>query len=82
MSWIETVDEEDAGGELARLYAQVVDPNSGAVDNIMKIHSLHPSGLRAHFAIYSAAMTGTPGLRKVDREMIALIVSGANECHY
>ena len=76
------IDEEGASGEVAELYAQVVDPKSGAVDNILKIHSLNPAGLRAHFMVYAAAMAGTPGLRKVDREMIALVVSGVNECHY
>ncbi len=34
------------------------------------------------FELYTAAMSGTRGLRKVDRELIALVVSGINECHY
>ena len=48
----------------------------------MAIHGLHPAGLRAHFELYRAVMAGTRGLRKVDREMIALVVSQANACHY
>lgn len=48
----------------------------------MRIHSLHPAGLEAHFALYRAVMLGTPSLRKVDREMIALVVSATNGCHY
>ena len=82
MAWIETIDEGDAQGRLAELYAQMVEPGETHVDNILKIHSLHPDGLAAHFALYRAVMAGTPGLRKVDREMIALVVSRLNSCHY
>lgn len=82
MAWIDTVDDGEARGELADLYATMADPETGRVDNVLKIHSLHPAGLRAHWDLYVAAMAGTPGLRKVDREMIALVVSTLNGCHY
>jgi len=81
MAWINT-DPEDASAELAVLYKEVADPANGKVDHIMAIHSLHPAGLRSHFDLYRAVMAGTANLRKVEREMIALIVSQANECHY
>jgi AhpD family alkylhydroperoxidase len=32
--------------------------------------------------LYRQAMRGTRTLRKVEREMIALVVSRVNECHY
>lgn len=82
MAWIETVEQGDARGRLAELYARVADPESGQLDNIMKIHGLHPAGLEAHFALYRAVMAGTRGLRQVDREMIALVTSGLNGCYY
>lgn len=82
MAWIETVHEEAADGELATLYQGLLDPESGVVDNIMKVHSLHPRGLAAHEALYRAVMAGTAGLRKVDRELIAYEVSKLNGCHY
>ena len=82
MAYIEMIEEGAAGGELAELYRLVADPASGSVDEIMKIHSLHPQGLRAHFEVYRAAMAGSRGLRRVDREMIALVVSRENGCHY
>ncbi len=82
MTWIETVSEDEAEGELAALYAQVLDPEAGKVDNVLKVHSLHPAGLAAHIAVYRAAMTGTKTLRKVERELIALRVSQLNGCHY
>jgi alkylhydroperoxidase family enzyme len=82
MAWIEIIDEDDAGPELSSLYESMVDPRTGRVDEIMRIHSLHPAGLVAHDALYSYAMRSTPGLRKVEREMIALVISNLNGCHY
>ena len=82
MAWIHTIHEDDAAGELKKLYESVVDPKTGRVDNVMKIHSLHPEGLNAHFAVYRAAMSGTATLPRADREMIAVVVSKINDCHY
>ena len=48
------------------------------LDNILQIHSLDPASLRAHLALYRNAMTGTPTLPKVDRELIGVVVSGIN----
>ena len=82
MTWIRTISEDDAAGDLAALYARILDPKSEKVDHILAAHSLHPRGLAAHFELYSAVMSGTRGLRKVERELIALVVSTLNECHY
>ncbi len=82
-AWIETIDDREwADGELAGLRAEAVDPSYQRVDNILAIHSLDPASLRAHLQLYRQAMTGTRTLRKVDREMIALVVSTLNRCHY
>jgi alkylhydroperoxidase family enzyme len=48
----------------------------------MSIHSLNPRALAAHDGLYRSAMAGTANLRKVERELIALVVSLENECHY
>lgn len=82
MAWIETVSDDQADDELRALFGEATDPKSGEVDNILRIHSLHPAGLRAHLDLYRTVMTGTSGLRKVDREIIALAVSLENACHY
>ena len=84
MSWIETVpdDEWSSNRELGELHDKVVDPESGRVDHIMAVHSLNPQGMAAHLSVYSSAMAGTPSLRKVERELIALVVSLENHCHY
>lgn len=82
MPWIRTVDESEADGRLAELYARMVDPEHGRVDEILRVHSLDPEGLEAHWRLYRSAMRPTPGVRRAEREMIALAVSRANDCHY
>ncbi len=82
MAWIGIPDDRTWDGELAALRPEVVDPRYGRVDNIMAIHGLDPGGMRAHLALYRHAMRGTATLPKVDRELIALVVSLVNDCHY
>jgi len=48
----------------------------------MAVHSLDAGSMKAHLALYQQAMRGTKSLRKVEREMIALVVSKTNGCHY
>jgi len=82
VSWIETIDDEEWNGELGEMRDRVVDPKSKRVDHIMAVHSLNPRSLVAHEVLYESAMRGTATLRKVDREIIAVLVSSINECHY
>jgi len=82
MAWIETIREDEWEGDLADLYPALVDRDHDRVDNIMQIHSLNPRALVAHNVLYSSAMAGTGTLRKVEREIIALVVSRLNQCDY
>ena len=84
MTWIRTVPDDDwaEDDDLADLYGRVVDPTFGRVDRIMAVHSLNPAGLAAHDGLYRSAMSGTATLRKVERELVALVVSLENQCHY
>lgn len=83
-AWISNVPDEgwESSPELAELYGEVVDRDHGRIDHIMAIHSLNPRGLAAHDGLYRSAMAGTGSLRKVERELIALVVSLENHCHY
>lgn len=82
MPWIDAPHEDTWDEDLADLRDEVRDPKLGRVDWIMRIHALDPASMRAHNTLYRQAMTGTASLRKVDREMIALVVSKVNDCHY
>lgn len=82
MAWIETEREDEWQGDLGRIYDRVVDRAHDRVDNIMQIHSLDPDAMEGHLGVYTAAMSGTKTLRKVERELIAIVVSDINGCHY
>ncbi len=82
MPWIETVPEDEWEGALAEMRPSVVDPAYDRVDHIMAIHSLNPTAMAAHDSLYRSSMAGTKTLRKVERELVALVVSLENDCHY
>jgi uncharacterized peroxidase-related enzyme len=54
----------------------------GFVPNVLRLYALRPSHLIAWNAWYEVAMKGDSGLTKVEREMIAVVVSLENECPY
>lgn len=81
MAWIHVIPEADAAGKLKELYARYQEPGGG-VDNILKIHSLNVPSLEAHFELYRTLMRGRSELTRVQREMIAVVASAANRCHY
>ena len=81
-AWIEIIPDEDATGELRALYDQERDRRTGAVDNIMMIHSLNPATLRSHADLYHTVMHGESSLSYAEREMIGVVVSSINKCHY
>lgn len=82
MAWIETIPDDEWDGPLAELRESVVDRTHQRVDHIMAVHSLNPRGMAAHNGLYGSAMAGTKSFRKVERELIALVVSLENDCHY
>lgn len=81
MAWIRTIDESDAAGDLKEVYVEQ-RKQAGDLANILKIHSLAPNVLKAHMALYREAMHAPGELSRVHREMIAVVVSAANSCHY
>ena len=81
-AWIETVPEADANGLTAEAYQSCGDPKSGDVDHIMKVHSLNPQTMLDHEALYRTLMYGKSPLKRPQREMIAVVVSAINHCHY
>ena len=80
-AWIDMIERADATGALREFYDRWHRPD-GDVDNILKIHSLNPGSLKGHFDFYRHLMRGTSPLSRAQREMIAVVVSVANGCHY
>ena len=81
-AWIEVIPEADAQGLLRELYEKEWDKQHQLVDNILKVHSLHPETLRAHVDLYRTVMYGKSAIPRPEREMIGVVVSAINQCHY
>ncbi|MEW6072535.1 MAG: carboxymuconolactone decarboxylase family protein [Planctomycetota bacterium] len=81
MTWIATVPPELAAGPLAASYAAAV-ARAGRVAGIVRAMSQDPRVLEASMALYLRVMLAPGGLGRRRREMIAVVVSAANGCHY
>lgn len=82
MAWIERVPDDEWSGDLEPLRERVADRDANRIDNIMSVHSLNAASVAAHDGLYRSAMAGTKTLRKVERELVAYVVSDINDCHY
>lgn len=71
-----TLDED-----LQAVWAKCVD-KLGFVPNVYATYSLRPQRLRNFMALYNEVMLAPSGLSKLEREMVAVVVSSANRCYY
>ena len=81
MPYLRLIDEAEATGDLKREYDDAVR-RAGKVFNVVKAMSLSPATLRSSMALYKAIMFGPSELTRVERELLAVVVSRANDCHY
>jgi len=51
-------------------------------DHILRVHGVHSRVMRLHYDLYVELMRAPGPLTRVQREMIAVIVSGINGCRY
>lgn len=81
MPWIKTVDPADATGPLKEEYDRALK-RAGRLWHILRLQSLNPAVLKASTAFYLAIMYGESPLSRGQREMLAVVVSQTNGCHY
>ena len=81
MAWIHVIPEDEATGRLKELYELYREP-WGGVDHILSIHSLNVKSMKTHYDLYAHLMRGRSDLTRTQREMIAVVASAANRCHY
>jgi uncharacterized peroxidase-related enzyme len=81
MPHIRTVPYDAADGILRAEYDAALQ-RAGKVFNVVSIQSLHPRVLRASIALYTALMMGPGALPRWTRELLAVVVSRTNGCHY
>ena len=54
----------------------------GLIPNVLRAYSFAPEKLRAFNGLYNDLMLADSGLSKLEREMIAVVVSSINRCFY
>lgn len=82
MAWITMIDPERAEGRLRTLFDRVRGPD-GAVDEILRLHSLRPHTLEGHMSLYKAVLHHSGNqLPKTLLEAIGVYVSHLNSCDY
>lgn len=82
MAWIKTINFEDAGAQLKRIYNKVKGPNNN-VDNVLTIHSLRPHTLTGHMSLYKNVLHNSNNkIPKWFLETIGVYVSSLNSCNY
>ncbi len=81
MAYIDTVAPGTASGPLRDEYEMAVR-RAGKVWKIIEVMSPNPAVLSASMGLYIQLMHGPSPLSRAQREMLAVVVSSANECHY
>ena len=81
MAHLRLVNEDEATGLLKEEYDAAVG-RAGKVFNIVKSMSLRPGVLQRSMQLYRAVMFDRSGLSRVERELLAVVVSRTNDCHY
>ena len=63
-------------------YLQIAEEKLGFVPNVLTAYAWHSTKFAAFTEMYNDLMLGDSGLTKLEREMIAVVVSSANRCFY
>jgi len=67
--------------DLRAVFAKATE-KLGFVPNVLSAYSLKPQKLRNFMAMYNELMLAPSGLSKLEREMVAVVVSSVNRCYY
>jgi len=78
---IDIIQPDQATGNLKEIYDGLIK-SRGKIAEVHKIQSLNPHSIVNHMDLYMTIMFGKSPLKRVHREMMAVIVSVANQCEY
>ena len=81
LCWLHVPAEGDVGDEVKELWAKPLE-KLGFVPNVLRVYAIRPRHLRLWNEFYDDLMRGESGLTTAQREMIAVVVSTTNRCHY
>ncbi len=68
--------------EVTQKYFDLCQEKLGLVPNVLKAYAFDIGKLNAFTTVYNDLMLGDSGLSKLEREMIAVVVSSINRCWY
>ena len=68
--------------EATQKYFDICQDKLGMVPNVLKAHAFDVDKLNTFTALYNDLMLADSGLSKLEREMIAVVVSSINRCWY
>jgi uncharacterized peroxidase-related enzyme len=63
-------------------YFAACDEKLGFLPNVLAAYSFDEAKLRGFMGFYNELMLGDSALSKLEREMVAVVVSSANRCYY
>lgn len=63
-------------------YLKICEEKLGIVPNVLLSYASRPEKLKTFVSTYNELMLGESGLSKLEREMIAVVVSSTNHCFY
>jgi alkylhydroperoxidase family enzyme len=78
---IEVIPPEQSTGPLKREYDAAVE-RAGRIWNVVSIQCQLPEVLRDSMRLYRSIMYGASPLTRAQREMLAVVTSQTNGCHY
>jgi uncharacterized peroxidase-related enzyme len=81
MSKIKVIQPEKAEGRLLEIYTDLI-AKRGKLAEVHKIQSLRPESIVKHIDLYMEIMFSKSELSRAEREMMAVVVSAANNCSY
>lgn len=81
MPHIKVINPNEASGSLKDIYEDL-NKSRGKLAMVHKIQSLNPESITAHMDLYMQVMFGKSPLKRAQREMMAVVVSAANQCEY
>lgn len=81
MPHIKVIEHSEAEGDLKVIYDDLV-AKRGKLAEVHKIQSLNPESIVKHMDFYMSIMYSKSPLSRAQREMIAVVVSAANNCGY
>jgi uncharacterized peroxidase-related enzyme len=81
MAYIKVIPYSEAEDRLKEIYDDILQKR-GKLAEVHQIQSLNPETILQHMELYMGIMFSKSPLSRAEREMIAVVVSAANNCAY